>query len=78
MKDVTYRPITFKSRKLSSAERNYSQLDKKALAILYGVKKFHKYLFGRFFVIHTDHKPLITLLGVGKAIPAIASPRLQR
>ena len=78
MKDGTHRPIAFKSRKLSSAERNYSQLDKEALAVLYGVKKFHKYLFGRFFGIHTDHKPLITLLGEGKPIPAIASPRLQR
>ena len=78
MKDGTHKPIAFKSRKLSSAERNYSQLDKEALAVLYGVKKFHKYLFGRFFVIHTDHKPLITLLGEGKPVPAIASPRLQR
>lgn len=74
----THMPIAFKSRKLSSAERNYSQLHKEAIAVLYEVKKFHKYLSGRYFVIHTNRKPLITLLGEDKAIPAIVSPRLQR
>ena len=76
--DGVDRPIAFKSRKLSSAEKNYSQLDKEALAIHWGVKKFHKYVYGRSFVINTDHKPLLALLGEAKQIPAISSARLQR
>ena len=71
-------PIAYKSRKLTKAEQNYAQLDKEALAIAFGIKKFHKYVFGRKFTIVTDHKPLLGLLGERKCIPAMTSPRLQR
>ena len=57
MPDGTERPIGFSSRSLAKAEQKYSQLDKEALAIIVGVKKFHQYLSGRQFVIRTDHKP---------------------
>ncbi len=42
-------------RYLAPAECKYSQLDKEALAIIFGVKRFHQYLLGRSFKIH---KPL--------------------
>ena len=50
-------PITFASRTLSAAEKNYSQIDKEALALVFGVQKFHPYLYGSKFVLVTDHKP---------------------
>lgn len=76
--DDSEKPIAYASRSMSAAERNYSQLDKEALAIIYGVKRFDQYLFGRSFTIITDHKPLLTLLSEMKAIPITASPRLVR
>ena len=49
--------IAFVSRSLSKAERNYSHIEKEVLALVFGVKKLHKYVFGRTFTLLTDHKP---------------------
>ena len=78
MEDGQERPVVFASRTLAAAEKNYSQLDKEALAIIFGVKKFHRYLAGRKFCIFSDHCPFQYLLGERNAIPAMASARVQR
>ena len=78
MDDGSEKPIAFASRTLNSAERNYSQLDKEGLAIIFGVRKFHQMVYGRPFVITTGHKPLLGLFGEHKSVPAMASPRLIR
>ena len=76
--DGSERPIAFASRALSDTEKRYAQIDKEALAIIFGVQKFHVYLYGRRFVLVTDHKPLVSLFGPKKAIPPLAAARLQR
>lgn len=78
MEDGSEKPIAFASRTLNHAERNYAQIDKEALAIAFGVKKFHTFLIGRSFTIVTDHKPLIGLLNTTKATPEVCSPRILR
>ena len=60
------------------AERKYSQLDKEGLAIIFAVKRFHQYLYGRKFIIHSDHKPLQHIFGNNRPVPAMASARIQR
>lgn len=72
------KPVGFASRTLTKAEKNYSHLDKEALAIVYGVRKFHQYLHGRTFQIKTDHKPLTHIFSESRAIPTMASGRVQR
>lgn len=78
MADGSEKPIGFASRSLSQAETRYSQLDKEALAIVFGVKKFHQYLYGRHFTICTDHKPLLGLFNESRSVPHMASGRVQR
>ena len=46
--------------------------------MIFGVKKFHKYLYGRFFILVTDHRPLVTILGPTKALSPLAAARMQR
>ena len=63
---------------LTKAEKRYSQIEKEGLAYVYGVKRFHSYLFGHHFTLRTDHQPLQTLFNDSKAIPPQASSRIQR
>ena len=67
------RPIAFGSRKMTTAEKNYSQV-----AIIFGIKKFHKYLWGRTFTLETDHKLLVAIFGSKREVPVTAAARLQR
>ena len=76
--DGTERPIGFSSRTLSAAEQKYSQIEKETLACVFGVKRFHSYLFGHRFTLITDHKPLLTLINAHRAIPTHTSNRIQR
>lgn len=72
------RPVAYASRALSPAERHYSQIDREALAITYGIRKFHQFLYGRKFTLRTDHKPLTYIFGDKVGIPVMAASRLQR
>ena len=78
MDDGKELPIAFHSKTLTTAERNYSQLDREALAIVVGVKKFHYFLYGHSFEIVTDHKPLLGIFDPKKQIPDIINPRRLR
>jgi len=76
--DGSERPIAYASRTLSPAEKNYARIEKEGLALIFGVRKFHKYLYGRQFTLVTDHKPLMAILGSKKSLPSLAAARLQR
>ncbi|XP_045537579.1 uncharacterized protein K02A2.6-like [Papilio machaon] len=72
------RPVAYASRTLTDAEKNYSQIHREALAIIFCVNKFHQYLYGRHFTLRTDHKPLVSIFGPNTGIPAMVASRMQR
>lgn len=78
MPDGTERLIGFTSRTLNAAEKNYSQLDKEGRSVIFGIKRFHKYIYALKFTIVTDHKPLLSLFSEMQAVPQMASPRIQQ
>ena len=55
------RPIAFASRALNKAELNYSTIENELLGVVWAIRHFRPYLYGRKFEIFTDHRPLVYL-----------------
>lgn len=45
---------------------------------MFGVKKFHQYVYGTRFILETDHKPLTFIFGPKRGLPQMAASRIQR
>ena len=82
MSDITpdgqENPILFSSQIMTSSGCNYLQIETKILSLVYGVKKFHRYLFRRQYTLLTDHKPLATFFGPKRGVPTLVAACLQR
>lgn len=76
--DGVEKPVLFASSSLSPAERNYSQLHREALAIIFALKKFNKYIYGQKFTIYTDNQAIKEIFNPNKGTPPVAAARLQR
>ena len=72
------KPVAYTSRTLSSAEVNYAHIDREALAIIFGVKRFNQYLYGCEFILVTDHRLLCKLLGHVDGVRPLAAACMQR
>ena len=78
MPDGSEKVVLNFSKSLNPAEVKYGQIEKEALALVFAVKKFHKFIYGRSFTLQTDHRPLLSVFGSKKGIPAHSANRLQR
>lgn len=74
------RPIAYASRSLSVLEINYSRIEKEALGIIYGVRRFNTYVYRRQFRLITDHEPLTSMFSPKKEIAnsTVTVAKLQR
>ena len=55
-------PIEYASRALTLSERNWAQIDKESLSVLFGLERFDQYTYGRQSKVENDHKPLAAML----------------
>ena len=67
--------VIFASRALTGSERNYQNLERECLAMIWGMEKFHYFLYGKDFTLEMDQKPLVLIYR--KHMVEI-SPRIQR
>ena len=68
------KPIAFASKSLTILEKKYTTTEKECLALVFGIQKFHNYLFGKPFIAYVDHKPLESLNNCNKR----AGARIER
>lgn len=73
--DGSERSIQYASQTLSVIQQKYTQLDKEAYAIIFGVRKFAQYLIGRKFTLRVDNKPLSQILSPSKGLQTFAAMR---
>ena len=71
-------PFANVSTTLSQSQRNYTQIQKEALAVIFAIKNFFQYLFGQKFILIIDHKPLLAIFGRSKSSSAMVANRLAR
>lgn len=76
--DNVERPCYFVSSSLSAAEKNYAQLHREALAIVFAVKKLHKFIYGHEVIVYTDCKSLESLLSKEKNLDCVINSRFVR
>lgn len=58
------KPVAYASRTLNETEQRYSTIEKELLAIVWACKYFRPYIFGRRFVVVSDHRPLSYLFNL--------------
>ena len=56
------RPVEYASRSLPLSEKNWAQIEKGALSILFGFERFDQYTYSRKVIVQNEHKPLGSIL----------------
>ena len=67
--------VCYASEALTKTEQNYQNLERDALGTIWGMEKFHYFLYGKEFTLETDQKPFVSIY---KKHMVDISPRVQR
>ncbi|KAL0151936.1 hypothetical protein M9458_052743, partial [Cirrhinus mrigala] len=74
--DEIWKPVAYASRSMTDSECRYAQIEKECLGLVFGLEKFHNYVYGLpTFTAETDHHPLIAII---KKNLNEMTPRIQR
>ncbi|KMQ86294.1 rna-directed dna polymerase reverse transcriptase and integrase domain containing [Lasius niger] len=78
--DGQVKAVFHMSRTLTKAQQNYSQIEKEALALITAIERFRKFVYGRHFILQTDHRPLLALFKTAntKELETRTANRLKR
>lgn len=71
------RPIQYASQTLSAVQQKYSQVDREAYAIIFGVRKFYQYVYATRFTLITDNKAITQIFSPMKGLPLLSALRMQ-
>ena len=72
------RPIAYTSCTLTKAEKNYSNIERENLALVFDTRIFRQYPIWQEFVQETDHHPLVKLFRICEGVPCLVSPFLKK
>ena len=56
-----WHPVHYGTQTLTKTKMKYALIEREGITILFGARKFHQYVFGKHFVLETDHKPLVSI-----------------
>ena len=68
-------PVCYASKALTETEQRYSNIEREALGVVWGLERFHYFIYGKKCTVHTDHKPLEAIF---KKKLSSCTARLQR
>ncbi|PAA77815.1 hypothetical protein BOX15_Mlig019617g10 [Macrostomum lignano] len=71
-------PVMYLSRRLTPAERNYSNIEREALAVVWATQRARHFLLGSKFVLQCDHQPLEFIFSPSRELPKVTSARIMR
>ena len=54
--------VCYAFRALTKTEQNYQNLEREALGTIWGMEKFHYFLYGKEFTLEINQKPLVRKL----------------
>lgn len=62
--DNINRPIYYASKSFTKGEQNKSTIEQELIAIHWAIKQFRPYIYGKEFVVRSDHRLLVYLFGL--------------